>query len=503
MNTTQSHNLIERPPVVAIMGHVDHGKSSLLDYVRSSNIVAGEAGGITQHIAAYEVTHKDSAGVVKKITFIDTPGHAAFSEMRTRGARIADIAILIISAEEGVKTQTTEAIKTIIANNVPYVVAITKTDKPNAAVDRVKSELLEQGVYVEGYGGDIPCVPISSKTGDGIDTLLETILLLAEFQEFRGDADLPASGFVVEANMDQQRGVSATLIIKNGTLEKGTFIVVDDAFTTTRIIEDFQGHSIESATFSTPIQITGFSNLPRIGSAFTTVTTKKEAEQLVTEAKNVYKELEAKQVVTINENTKIIPLIIKSDVFGSAEAIEGEIQKLSTEEVVFKVIKKDVGTINESDAKLGLSDKNTIILGFHVDVDKSVQDINDIESITIKTFDIIYKLTEWLEAEREVRRPRKEVDTILGQAKILKVFSSTKNSHVAGGMVTDGILGTKQSFKLIRKDDVIDRGVITNLQLAKSPTTTVESGNEFGMMIDCGTNPESGDIIQVFKREIK
>lgn len=501
--SSQKNNSIERPPVVAIMGHVDHGKSSLLDYIRKSNIVAGEAGGITQHIAAYEVAHADSSGIKKKITFIDTPGHAAFSEMRTRGARIADIAILIVSAEEGVKTQTIEAIKTILANQVPYVVAITKIDKPNANSDRVKSELLEQAVYVEGYGGDIPCVPISSVTGAGIDDLLETILLLAEFQEFTGDPSLPASGFVVEANMDQQRGISATLIIKNGTLKKGSFVVVDDAYAGTRLIEDFQGSSIETATFSTPIRITGFTNLPRIGSSFTTVVTKKEAEDLVVEARTLYKELEAKQALVVTADTKIIPIIIKSDVFGSAEAIESEIQKLSTEEVFFKVIKKDVGSINESDAKLALSDKNTIVLGFHVGIDKSINDINDIDSITIKTFDIIYKLTEWLEIERETRRPRKEVDTVLGQAKILKTFSSTKNNHVAGGTVTEGILAVKNQFKLIRRGEEIDRGHITNLQLAKSPTNTVESGNEFGMMLECDTAPEGGDIIAVFKREIK
>jgi translation initiation factor IF-2 len=275
--------------------------------------------------------------------------------MRNRGARIADIAILIVSAEEGVKTQTTEAIKTILNEKVPYIVAITKIDKTNANVEKVKSDLLTEGIYVEGYGGDIPIVPVSSKTGDGVDTLLETILLLAEFQEFRGNPEEVASGFVVEANMDQKRGISATLIIKNGTLHKGEFVVVDDTFTTTRLIESFTGESIESATFSTPIRITGFTSLPRIGSSFTTVLTKKEAEEKALEAKDILKELEAKQIINVNEGTKIIPIIIKSDVYGSAEAIDGEIEKLSTDEVFFKVIKKGVGSINESDAQLALS----------------------------------------------------------------------------------------------------------------------------------------------------
>ncbi len=502
--TNKTHdNPIERPPVVAIMGHVDHGKSSLLDYIRNSNIVAGEAGGITQHIAAYEVAHKDPSGAIKKITFIDTPGHAAFSHMRNRGARIADIAILIVSAEEGVKTQTTEAIKTILNEKVPYIVAITKIDKTNANVEKVKSDLLTEGIYVEGYGGDIPCVPVSSKTGAGVETLLETILLLAEFQEFKGTPDNLASGFVVEANMDQKRGISATLIIKNGTLAKGQFIVVDDTYTTTRIIESFTGDTIESATFSTPIRITGFTNLPRIGSAFTTVLTKKAAEEQTLEAKDILKELDAKQILNINEGTKIIPIIIKSDVFGSAEAIDGEIEKLSTDEVYFKVIKKGVGSINESDVQLALSDKNTIIIGFNVDIEKSVPDMNDVEQITIKTFDIIYKMTEWLELERESRRIRKEVDTVIGQAKILKVFSATKNSCVAGGNVTFGIISKKEQFKLMRAGIEITRGSIEGLQLAKSPVSSVEAGNEFGMQLDCREEILQGDIIETFKREVK
>lgn len=503
MNTIQKENFIERPPIVAIMGHVDHGKSSLLDYIRKSNIVAGEAGGITQHIAAYEVTHADQSGHQKRITFIDTPGHAAFSHMRNRGAQIADIAILIVSAEEGVKTQTIEAIKTIVNEKVPYIVALTKIDRPNSNIEKVKSELLEHAVYVEGYGGDIPCVPISSVTGAGIDDLLETILLLAEFQEFKGDPTKLAQGFVVEANMDEKRGVSATLIIKNGTISKGQFVVVENSMATTRIIEDFSGATIDEATFSSPIRITGFSNLPSIGAEFQVLETKKDAEEYVRLAAETMKNTGPEMHTAITEETKIIPIILKSDVYGSAEAIDAEIAKLSTDEVYFKVIKKGVGSINESDAQLGLSDKNTIILGFNVDVERSVPDMNDIETITIKTFNIIYKLTEWLEQERINRKPLKEVDTIIGQAKILKTFSSTKNNHVAGGTVTTGILRVKDQFKLIRKDQEVARGSIGTLQLAKSPVSSVESGNEFGMMLDCTVAPEPGDIIETFKREIK
>jgi translation initiation factor IF-2 len=494
---------MERPPIVAVMGHVDHGKSSLLDYVRKSNIVAGEAGGITQHIAAYEVNHKDGNGIEKKITFIDTPGHAAFSHMRNRGARIADIAILIVSGEEGVKTQTIEAIKTIINEKVPYIVAITKIDRLNANVERVKSELLEHGVYVEGYGGDIPCVPISSVSGAGIDDLLETILLLAELQEFTGNPTKLAEGFVVEANMDDKRGISATLIIKDGTLKKGQFIVAGEGMATTRIIESFTGSSIDSATFSSPIRITGFSTLPMIGSEFQAIETKKDAEEYVRLATIALNESQPIQTLNPTDDTKIIPVIIKADVYGSAEAIESEIAKLSTDEVFFKVIKKGVGAIGESDAQLGLSDKNTIIIGFNVETERAIRDINGIEDVTIQTFTIIYKMTEWLEIEREKRRPRKEVETVIGTAKVLKVFNSTKNSRVAGGNVTLGTVNVKDQFKLIRKGEEVARGHIVILQMAKSPVSTVETGNEFGMTIDCKIEPEQNDIIETFKLETK
>ena len=485
------------------MGHVDHGKSSLLDYIRKSNIVAGEAGGITQHIAAYEIVTTGSDGTAKKITFIDTPGHAAFSAMRNRGARVADIAILIVSAEEGVKTQTTEAVKTILANNVPYIVAITKIDKTNANVEKVKSELLEAGVYVEGYGGDIPCVPISSKTGSGIDTLLETILLLAEFQEFTGTPDALASGFVVEAHMDQKRGISATLIIKNGTLHQGQFIVVDHAMTTTRIIEDPNGKTISSATFSSPITITGFSTLPSIGSAFVAVTTKNEAEELVRLAQSEMHNHPSTMGTAFNEETKIIPVIVKADVYGSAEAIDNEITKLSTDDVFFKIIKKGVGTINESDYQLAVSDKNTIIIGFNVDIDKKINDMNEADQITIKTFNIIYKLTEWIAEERENRRIKKQVDTVIGRAKILKVFSSQKNKHVAGSRMESGTITEGAHFKLIRGGEEITRGSIEGLQIGKAPTKSVDVGNEFGGMIECKIEPMQGDIIETFKVETK
>lgn len=496
---------IQRPPVVAIMGHVDHGKSSLLDYIRKSNIVAGEAGGITQHISAYEVTVPDGDGNQKRITFIDTPGHAAFSHMRQRGATIADIAILIVSGEEGVKAQTKEAIKTIVENKVPFIVAITKIDKPNANVDKVKMELMEQEVFVEGFGGSVPCIPISSKSGDGIPELLETILLLADLEGFNGKPDVPAEGFVVEANMDEKRGISAMVIIKDGSLKQGDFVVVEDAYTTTRLIEDFMGNSLTSASFSTPIRLTGFSKLPSVGSLFTTAKTKKEAEEGAL-ANKQHLSIQTNTGRDIPENTDgiaIIPIIVKSDVYGTAEAIEDEIMKIEVPDVYFKVIKKGVGAISESDIQLGVADRKTIIIGFHVDMDARARDINETEHITVEIFTIIYKLTEWLHSVALERKPMKEIEQITSTAKILKHFSSQKNTHLIGARVTTGAITKGNVFKIVRAGEIIGQGKVVELQQGKSPTDKVEIDAEFGTQIESSTIPEPGDILEIFQKVIQ
>lgn len=494
----------QRPPVVAIMGHVDHGKSSLLDFIRSSNIVAGEAGGITQHISAYEVTVPDADGNQKRITFIDTPGHAAFSHMRQRGATIADIAILIVSAEEGVKAQTKEAIKTIVGNKVPFIVAITKIDRPNINIDRVKTELMEQEVFVEGFGGTVSCVAISSKTGEGIPELLETILLLAELEDFRGNPSLPAEGFVVEANMDEKRGISATMIIKDGTLRQGNFVIVDDAWTTTRLIEDFQGKALETVSFSTPIRLTGFSKLPNIGSLFITAQTKKEAEELALINKNnLEQNTQVREIPDNTDGIAIIPIIIKSDVYGSAEAIEAEIMKIEVPDVYFKIIKKGVGAISESDIQLAIADRKTIILGFHVDMDARARDLNETEHITVETFTIIYKLTEWLHAIGLERKPLKEVDHIIATAKVLKHFSTQKNTHLIGARVLSGIITKGTLIRFVRNGEIVGAGKILELQQGKSPAEKVETDSEFGTQVESSVTPEPGDVMEVFKKVIQ
>jgi translation initiation factor IF-2 len=492
-NKEQSHTV--RPPVVAIMGHVDHGKSSLLDYLRTSNIVAGEAGGITQHIAAYEIKHKDPEGNTRKITFIDTPGHAAFTGMRTRGAQIADIAILIVSAEDSVKEQTIEAIRIIKENNVPFVVAISKIDKPNANIAQVKNDLMLQEIYVEGMGGDIPVAEISSKTGAGIDELLEILLLVADLEELTGEPNAPATGFIIESHLDEKRGISATAIIKNGTLQKKQFVVSGEALVATRMMEDFLGKSIESATFSSPIILTGFSKLPRAGEIFSSYTNKKDAEKaLMTSGASSY----TLDAYTETEGATVIPLVIKTDVAGTQDAVIQEINKLSNTDVIFKIIKTGIGTINESDVQTALCDASTIIVGFNVDVDKKAMRINDYDTLTIQTFDIIYKLIEWLDTQKEVRREKKQIDEVSGRIKILKFFSTNKNKHVVGGTVTLGPISKGVRIKIMRDDTEICQGKITGFQQAKAEVASVSQDSECGIMLESPIAPDAGDSIEVF-----
>lgn len=496
-----TENIIERSPVVAIMGHVDHGKSTLLDYIRKTNIVDGEAGGITQHISTYEVSLEDG----QRITFLDTPGHAAFDQMRHRGGAVADIAILIVSAEDGVKMQTKHAIEVIQKNNIPYIVAINKVDKPNANVEKVKSDLLEAGIYVEGYGGSVPVCPISAKVGTGVDELLQTLLLVAEMEEMTGDKSKLASGFVIESHRDPKTGISATLVIKNGSVSKGQFVVVDDCITPTRMLQDFKGVAIDEAYFSTPVRLVGFNTMPAVGSTFSTYDSKKEAEAAIAEFKEIKEELlERRGNIQVPFGTALVPIILKTDVAGTAEAISGEIEKLTTKDVIFKIIKSETGNINESDIKIALSDESTLIIGFHVDEDKAIKLINDYETVNIHKFDIIYKLTEWLEDIYEERRIKKEVDVEKGQIKILKCFSKQKHKAVIGGEIISGALEAGEQIKIMRRDTEVGRGVITGLQSGKAAVQRVQdAGTQCGILTESKTEIAEGDILVSFKREIK
>lgn len=496
-SSEERRKLPERPPVIAVMGHIDHGKSKLLDYIRESNVVAGESGGITQHISAYEVEHTTKEHGTKKITFLDTPGHEAFRAVRARGAQVADIAILVVAADEGVKQQTLEALETIKNASIPYIVAINKIDKPEANLDRAKLSLSEHGIYIEEYGGQIPAVPISAVTGQGVNDLLDMILLVAELEEFTGDRRAEASGVVIEANIDNRKGVSATLIIKDGVLPLGKFVVAGGAYSPVRIMEDFMGERLDSATFSMPIRIVGFNKLPSIGAIFEVVSNKKEAEALARQNESALTKVDA--VVSSTEKEVAFPIILRADVSGSLEAIKYEIGKIESELVDIKIVDADVGSISESDIKLIAGKEYSTILGFNTILDTGVAELAERMNVEVHTFDIIYRLTEWLEEKVKNITPLQEVEEIQGQAKILKAFSRTKNKQVIGGKVTQGVLSKGSTVKILRNKDEVGTGVIEELQSQKVKTETIYEDTEFGTMIESETDIQPGDIIQAYR----
>jgi len=494
----------DRPPVVVVMGHVDHGKSTLLDYIRKSNVVAQEAGGITQHLSAYEVVHEDKEGKERVITFLDTPGHAAFTKMRNCGSCVSDVAVLIVSAEEGPKAQTLEAWQSIQQAGIPYVVAINKIDRPNANPDKTKQNLAEHEIFVESYGGQIPSVNVSAKTGEGIPELLDLILLLADMEELKTDSQKQAVGFVLETNLDAKTGTTATLVIKDGTLNVGDFVLVGNTSAKIKKLENFLGQAIKQAKASSPIKVYGFNQAPNVGVEFLSFATKKE---LATAEKNQITDCRKKITDQGGEKTDgdvlEIPIVIKADTVGTLEAVRQEITKLGDDKICPHLIASGLGNISENDLKIASGSPNSIILGFHVSTGRPAIDLAERYGITIQTFDIIYKLSEWLEEELLKRRPKTTIEKITGQAKILKVFSQTKDRQVIGGNVVDGVLGKNDEVKIIRRDSQIGSGKIIDLQEQKLPAKEVTAGNQFGSMIEAKISLAPGDIIEAFKEEIE
>lgn len=490
MNTPQT----TRPPIVAIMGHIDHGKSTLLDYIRKTQVVATEAGGITQHLSAYEIV-VPYQGTQRTITFLDTPGHAAFTGMRERGASAADIGILVVSAEDGVKAQTIEALQTIRAAKIPFIVAINKIDRPGANIEKTKLSLAEQEVLVEGFGGSIPFVAISALNGTGVNDLLETILLVADMEELPADPTKTAEGLVIESNLDPKRGIAATIIIKDGTLKKGQFIVAGTALTTTRIMENFLGKTVDAASPSMPVRLVGFDILPEVGSSIRVFDKKRDAEDFVCEQKiSCAKD---KDTTMIGSDTKVVPLIIKTDVFGTAEAIERELAKIAIEGLTVKIIGKGIGAISENDIRLAQSDKESIIIGFNVGLDARAREANESAGTTVQTFTIIYKLLEWLAEELERRRPRKEVREVIGSAKVLKTFSKTKERQVIGCRVDTGKIVEGAKVTIMRRDFPLAVGAVVGIQQAKQHIKEMTEG-ECGMLVECKTDIAPGDVLEAF-----
>lgn len=500
MTKTSEVKRVPRQPVIAVLGHVDHGKSSLLDFIRKSNVVDGEAGGITQRISAYEVEHKIADGSTKPITFLDTPGHAAFQSMRERGVEIADIAILIVSAEDGVKAQTLEAWKTIDARKLPYVVAINKIDKPGADIQKTKNSLVENGIYIEGYGGDIPCVEISAKTGLGIDSLLETLLLVVEMNELTADLSTEATGYVLESFVDPKRGISATLVIKDGTLATSGAIVAGTALSPIRIIEDFKGKTIKSPHAGQPIKVTGFDEIPASGAIFVSSSDKKEMEALQAETKSTT----VRDVLDprVYRNAKVvIPVVIKADSLGTLDAVRLELKKRETDDVKIKIIAEGVGSISEGDIMLASSDEKTVVLGFTVKLEPKARDQADRFKIEPQLFDIIYKLSEWFDTLVESRMPYEEKEVILGTLKILRTFSSQKDKHVIGGRVETGKLTSTSLVKIIRRGVELGRGKVLELQSQKIKTDVVNEGNECGLMIESKIEMIPSDVLEAIEIE--
>lgn len=496
--------LSPRQPVIAVLGHVDHGKSSLLDYIRKTNIVEGEAGGITQRISAYEVEVGADKKTRRKITFLDTPGHAAFQSMRERGVEIADIAILIVSAEDGVKAQTLEAWKTIDARKIPYIVAINKIDKPGADIQKTKNSLVENGIYIEGYGGDVPCVEISAKSGQGVDFLLETLLLLTEIHDLTCNLASEAVGIVLESFIDQKRGISATLILKDGTLPAAGSILSGTASSPIRIIEDFSGKVVREPKAGQPILVTGFDEIPVSGSIFISSKDKKNIEKLVDEARhNKVKEILDPKVY---RNAKmVIPVVIKADSLGTLGAVTSELKKRETKDIKIKIVGQGVGTLSEGDVMLASGDKGTVIMSFAVKTERSAQDQAERFGFEIHSFDIIYKLSEWFDTLVEERTPYEEVHEVSGKLTIIKLFSSQKDKHVIGGKVTEGVIKLNGLVKIERRGFELGKGKIIELQSQKIKAKEVSEGTECGLMVETKVEMVPGDIvscINVIKKKI-
>lgn len=502
----REEDLVSRPPVVTIMGHVDHGKTTLLDTIRKSAIVDSEYGGITQAIGAYQVEQKG-----QKITFIDTPGHAAFTEMRARGASITDIVIIIVAADDGVMPQTEEAIDHAKAANVPIIVAVNKIDKPDARPERIRTEMAEHSITPEEWGGNIPFVDISAKSGEGIDLLLDTILATAEMQELKANPSRYALGTVIESKMDKNIGGVASLLIQNGTLRIGDPIVVGTTYGKVRTMKNDQGQSIVEAGPSTPVEITGLSENPSAGDKFMAFesesTAKSVAEKRSVQARDTKLQ---KQVLSldnlfasIDAGIKEINVVLKTDVRGSEEAVKNALEKIDVEGVKVKVIRSGIGTITESDVVLANA-SNAIILGFCVRPSNTTKEIAKEYGIDIRLYTIIYKLVEDMEAAMKGMLEPVFEEKVLGTIEVRKLFKFSKVGTIAGSYVVDGIVKNNAKARLVRDGIVIADTKISSLQREKDQVKEVKKGFECGLTLENYTDIKVGDIVEVYEEvEVK
>ena len=495
-------NLKPRPPVIVVMGHVDHGKTKLLDAIRETDVVAGEAGGITQHIGAYQVKRKE-----KLITFIDTPGHEAFTAMRSRGARVADIAILVVAADDGVKPQTTEAHKIIKAANIPYIVAINKIDREGADVNKTKQELSNQlGITPEDWGGKTICAPISALKGTGVEDLLDMVLLTADMDadSMKANPNSDALGTVIESHIDKGEGPVATILIQNGTLKKGNFLSFNNqAYGKARTLKNYKGETIEAADPSTPIKIIGLKVAPKVGDILEVGDGKKINTKKI-KALNRGKEMIKPKEEKDNSNIKKINLIVKSDVLGSAEAIEESLEKINTLDIKANIIHKGLGNITEGDIERAEA-AGAKIIGFHVKSSPQAEELSRDRGVTIKLYDIIYDLINDIKNEMQglVEAELKRVD--LGRLKVLAIFRTESKSQIVGGSVMDDTIEADSNIEVFRDKKIIAEGKLSRLQAGKQDVKEVELGNECGILYEGDPVIQEGDILQFHKmiKEIK
>ncbi len=495
-------DMVEIPPVVTIMGHVDHGKTTLLDTIRKTKVAAGEAGGITQHIGAYQVEVNG-----KKITFLDTPGHEAFTAMRARGAQVTHIAIIVVAADDGVMPQTREAIDHARAAKVPIIIALNKIDKANANPDRVKQQLADIGVVIEEYGGDVVCVPVSARRGTGIDELLDMILLVAELQEIKANPNRLATGVIIEAKLEKNTGPTATVLVQQGTLKMGDNIVVGSLSGKVRAMFNDRGKRIQKATPSMPVSILGLPEVPNASDvleAFPDERTAKQAAQRVAEERRSESlrlgQISLDTLYMQEGNVKELNIVLKSDVQGSSEAIKNALTRLSDEHLKVRLIHEGIGNVSENDVNLAAA-SGAIIIAFNVKADGAAQRMAQKEGVDIRYYNIIYKLIDDIEAALKGMLEPTYREVVEGHAEVLQTFKAGKNTVIAGCRVTDGKIVRSSQIRITRKDVKVFDGKVASLRRGKDDVREVSSGYECGIVIEDYTDFEVGDIIEAYSQE--
>lgn len=505
MEEDKEENLQKRPPIVTVMGHVDHGKTSLLDAIRKAKVTATEAGGITQHIGAYTVNVNG-----EEITFLDTPGHEAFTAMRARGAQITDVVILVVAADDGIMPQTKEAISHCKAADVPMVVAINKIDRPGANIDKVKQELTEYGLVAEDWGGDTICVPVSAKQGEGISTLLEMVLLTAEMLELKANPDRKAKGTVIEAKLDKGRGAVASLLVQNGTLHVGDSILVGSTYGRIRAMFDDTGKKIKSAGPSIPVEILGLSEVPAAGDRFNQVKDEKTARNMaeIRKQKEKTESLNARHRVSLEDlysqikegTVKELDIIVKADVQGSVEAIRQSLEKLSTDDVKVRVIHGGVGAITETDITLATA-SNAIVIGFNVRPDTNAVNAAEKEGVDVKTYRIIYDAIEDVKSAMIGMLEPEYKEVVLGKAEVRETYKISSVGTIAGAYVLDGKITRNSDVRIIRDGIVIFESTLASLKRFKDDAKEVRSGYECGLSVEKFNDIKEGDIIEAYTME--